>query len=166
LKVEKLFGSSGVHLAAPDRVLVGEGILVKMCRKTPKPRQFFLFNDLFVYGTMVTRNMLTRQHVIPLEGVKLDNLEDEGDERNGWTVRTPTKSFNVYAATAGEKREWMLHLERCVRELLKEGRQPAAEHAPPWVPDEKTKVKEVFKDSKFKPTPSDPSPDCRCASAA
>jgi len=40
-------------LAIPNRVLVGEGVLTKMCRKKPKPRQFFLFNDILVYGNIV-----------------------------------------------------------------------------------------------------------------
>lgn len=35
-------------LAIPGRVLVGEGVLTKMCRKRPKARQFFLFNDILV----------------------------------------------------------------------------------------------------------------------
>ena len=37
----------------PGRVLVGEGVLSKMCRKGPKLRYFFLFNDLLCYGTSV-----------------------------------------------------------------------------------------------------------------
>ena len=51
--VESCFGSSGQPLAVPGRVLVGEGVLTKMCRKKPKPRQFFLCNDILIYGNIV-----------------------------------------------------------------------------------------------------------------
>jgi hypothetical protein len=37
--VEKCFGASGQPLAVTGRVLVGEGVLTKLCRKKPKPRQ-------------------------------------------------------------------------------------------------------------------------------
>lgn len=40
-------------LLIPGRVLVGEGVLTKICRKRPKPRQFFLFNDIMVYGNIL-----------------------------------------------------------------------------------------------------------------
>ncbi len=38
-------------LSKTGRVLVGEGVLMKMCRKKTKPRYFFLLNDILVYGT-------------------------------------------------------------------------------------------------------------------
>lgn len=41
--------------------------------------------------------------------------------KNGWIVKTPEKSFAVYAATPTEKREWMSHIERCVADLLEKG---------------------------------------------
>lgn len=61
------------------RVLVGEGVLTKMCRKRPKARQFFLFNDILVYGNIViSKKKYNKQHIIPLEEVQLQGLEDSG----------------------------------------------------------------------------------------
>lgn len=39
---------------------MGEGVLTKMCRKKPKPRQFFLFNDILVYGNIVINKKKVR----------------------------------------------------------------------------------------------------------
>ena len=41
--------------------------------------------------------------------------------KNGWIIKTPEKSFAVYAATPTEKKEWMSHIERCVTDLLEKG---------------------------------------------
>lgn len=58
-------------------MLVGEGVLTKLCRKKPKPRQFFLFSDLLVYGNiLISKKKYNNQHIIPLEGVTLQDLED------------------------------------------------------------------------------------------
>lgn len=66
-------------LAIPGRVLVGEGVLTKMCRKRPKARQFFLFNDILVYGNIVIgKKKYNQQHIIPLEEVQLQGLDDNG----------------------------------------------------------------------------------------
>uniref|UniRef100_T1JJ79 FYVE-type domain-containing protein n=1 Tax=Strigamia maritima TaxID=126957 RepID=T1JJ79_STRMM len=118
--VESCFGTSGQPLSVPGRVLVGEGVLTKMCRKKPKPRQFFLFNDILVYGNIViNKKKYNKQHIIPLEEVMLENIQDQGSERNGWLIRTARKSFAVYAATATEKSEWMAHINKCVEDLLR-----------------------------------------------
>ena len=94
-------------------MLVGEGVLTKACRKKVKPRQFFLFNDLLVYGSIIiTKKKYNTQHIIPLEEVKLKSLEDDGQFKNGWLICTRGKSFAVYAATATEKQEWMAHINK------------------------------------------------------
>lgn len=41
------------------------------------------------------------------------------DFRNGWVIRTATKSFAVYAATSTEKQEWMAHINKCIEDLLR-----------------------------------------------
>lgn len=41
--------------------------------------------------------------------------------KNGWLIKTRSKSFAVYAATNTEKKEWMLHIERCVHDILTKG---------------------------------------------
>ncbi|KAK2724427.1 hypothetical protein QYM36_001066, partial [Artemia franciscana] len=135
--VESCFGSSGQMLAVPGRVLVGEGVLTKMCRKKPKSRQFFLFNDILVYGTiLISKKKYSTQHIIPLEEVKLESLDDDGPFRNGWLICTASKSFAVYAATTTEKSEWMAHINKCVEDLLrKSGKKPIDEHAAVWTPD-------------------------------
>uniref|UniRef100_A0A336MW48 CSON005030 protein n=1 Tax=Culicoides sonorensis TaxID=179676 RepID=A0A336MW48_CULSO len=124
--VENCFGSSGEPLSIPGRVLVGEGVLTKMCRKRAKPRQFFLFNDILVYGNIVIgKKKYNKQHIIPLEEVQLQALEDNTQFKNGWVIRTATKSFAVYAATNSEKQEWMAHINKCVEDLLrKSGKKP------------------------------------------
>ncbi|XP_065903259.1 pleckstrin homology domain-containing family F member 2-like isoform X2 [Dysidea avara] len=116
--VESCFGSGGVPLAKPGRVLVGEGVLTKLCRKKAKPRQY------------------NRQHIVPLEDVRLSSLEDDGFWKNGWQVISPKKSFAVFAATKTEKEEWMAHIRKCIGDLLSKGdKKPATEHAAVWVPD-------------------------------
>jgi len=121
----------------PGRVLVGEGVLTKSCRKKVKLRQFFLFNDLLVYGNIIiNKKKYNTQHIIPLAEVKLKSLEDDGQFKNGWLICTRGKSFAVCAATAAEKQEWMAHLNKCIEELLKKsGKKASDSHAAVWVPD-------------------------------
>ena len=44
------------------------------------------------------------------------------DFRNGWVIRTATKSFAVYAATSTEKQEWMAHINKCIEDLLRKSK--------------------------------------------
>ncbi|NP_001091185.1 pleckstrin homology and FYVE domain containing 2 L homeolog [Xenopus laevis] len=151
--VENCFGTAGQPLAIPGRVLIGEGVLTKLCRKKPKARQFFLFNDILVYGNIVIqKKKYNKQHIIPLENVTIDTIDDEGELRNGWLIKTPTKSFAVYAATATEKSEWMNHINKCVCDLIsKSGKTPNSEHAAVWIPDSEASICMRCKKVKFTP---------------
>jgi len=132
-------------LACPGRALVGEGVLIKECRKKPKPRYFFLFNDILVYGTsVIDKKKYINQHIIPLSNVVIKSIKDndnpsKNDEpkhitkpflksniifsfrfeelRNGWMIMSPKKSFCVYATTSKEKLEWMTHISDCIEKL-------------------------------------------------
>lgn len=186
--VESCFGGSGEQLLIPGRVLVGEGVLTKMCRKRPKPRQFFLFNDILVYGNIVIgKKKYNKQHIIPLEEVQLQGLDDTPrewlsvhafldnhvyvplDTKNGWLIRTTSKSFAVYAATATEKHEWMAHINKCIEDLLRKskesvgidwtiwfnmshlagGKKPSETHAAVWVPDNEANICMCCKKTQF-----------------
>ncbi|KAJ8049790.1 Pleckstrin-likey domain-containing family F member 2 [Holothuria leucospilota] len=140
--VEDRFGSSGQPLAVPGRVLVGEGVLTKLCRKKTKPRMFFLFNDILVYGNIVIhKKKYNKQHILPLEDVKLKSVDDDGVMKNAWKIISATKSFMVSAATATEKSEWMAHINKCIQDLLtKSGKKPATDLSPVWVPDSEAPV--------------------------
>ena len=140
--VESCFGASGQPLALPGRVLLGEGVLTKECRKKAKPRIFFLFNDILVYGSIVLNKRKYRsQHIIPLEEVTLETLPETLQAKNRWMIKTAKKSFVVSAASATERQEWISHIEECVRrQLLATGLQPSTEHAAPWIPDKATDI--------------------------
>ncbi|XP_053569135.1 pleckstrin homology domain-containing family F member 2-like [Bombina bombina] len=159
--VENCFGAAGQPLAIPGRVFIGEGVLTKLCRKKPKARQFFLFNDILVFGNIVLqKKKYNKQHIIPLENVTIDTLPDEGDIRNGWLIKTPTKSFAVYAATAMEKSEWMSHINKCVYDLISgSGKTPNSEHAAVWIPDSETSI--CMRCQKVKFTPVNRRHHCR-----
>eukprot|EP00116_Pleurobrachia_bachei_P007943 sb/3468205/ len=120
--VEGCFG--GEVLSAPNRVLVGEGVLQKQCRKELKPRQFFLFNDIIVYGTiLIPKKKYKGLKVLPLDEVRIVSLEDTTPDRmNGWQIISLSKTFNVYAAHASEKHDWISHLNTCIASCQKRGR--------------------------------------------
>ena len=64
----------------PGRALVGEGVLIKECRKKPKPRYFFLFNDVLVYGTSVMgKKKYINQHIIHLNNVQIKSIPDSSN---------------------------------------------------------------------------------------
>ena len=68
--------SASKNLQKEGRALVGEGILLKVCRKKPKQRAFFLFNDILVYGRAVIsgRRVKRRMTHLKFEDGRTDGL--------------------------------------------------------------------------------------------
>ncbi|XP_037346033.2 pleckstrin homology domain-containing family F member 2-like [Pungitius pungitius] len=135
--VEKSFGPSGKPLYEPGRLLIGEGRLMKMSRKGPQPRRFFLFNDVLVYGTIIVNGRWhKKQNIIPLEESQIEDLEDGSSIRNQWLIRTPRKSFYVAAASREEKQAWIQHIEDCRSVLVQKGGcRTGSDFANTWIPD-------------------------------
>lgn len=120
LAVENSFSPGGKPLLVPGRVLIGEGRLLKLCRRKPQPKAFYLFNDILVYGSIVVPGRWnSNQHILHLEELEQENLEDGVGMRNQWVLRTPHKSFHISAESLEEKRAWMEHIESCRVERLK-----------------------------------------------
>ncbi|KAL6103370.1 plekhf1 [Pungitius sinensis] len=135
--VEHSFGPAGASLSKPGRVLMGQGRLMKQGRRKPQPKVFFLFNDVLVYGSIILSGRWhKKQKVIPLEGLKLEDMEDTETFRNQWLMRTPRKSFFVSAATHEEKRAWMEHIEECCSNQQQGGGGlDGSPLAVTWIPD-------------------------------
>lgn len=139
--VENTFRRGGKSLVIPGRILVGEGRLLKLCRRGPKPKVFFLFNDILVYGSiMVPGRWNNKKQVIPLDEVEVEDMQEEATMANQWLIRTPRKSFYVAAASPQEKQAWMEHIEQYKAMLLQHKGLPTdsttrRSFAATWIPD-------------------------------
>ncbi|XP_023253047.1 LOW QUALITY PROTEIN: pleckstrin homology domain-containing family F member 2-like [Seriola lalandi dorsalis] len=140
--VEHSFGRLGKPLSQPGRVLIGEGRLMKQCRRGPKQKVFFLFNDVLVYGSIILRGFWHKnQQIIHLEDIQLEDLEDDVRVRNQWLIHTPHKSFHVAAASYEEKQAWIEHIEECQSKLLQNGGHRSKSTFPiTWIPSQASAV--------------------------
>ena len=76
-------------LLVPGRIFIRDGVLWKVCRRGPKKRQFFLFNDVLVYGSLISRGHYGNQHIMPLANMSVSpdchyipQVELSGEERD------------------------------------------------------------------------------------
>jgi len=129
---------NGHNLQKEGRALVGEGILMKVCRKKPKQRAFFLFNDILVYGRVViSGRKYSQQKIIPLSEIQIGDSIDSAENPYAWLIRSPKKSFIVRANSDRERQEWLTHLERCIRYASGGNNLNQKNVAAHWIPDDK-----------------------------
>ncbi|CAF1489585.1 unnamed protein product [Adineta ricciae] len=130
---------NGQSLAKEGRALVGEGVLMKVCRKKPKQRVFFLFNDILVYGRVVMNGLkYTQQKIIPLSEIKISTPTDCEENPYSWLISSPKKSFVVRANSDRERQEWLAHLDRCVYHCRNTNQSQNNAVAAHWVPDDRS----------------------------
>ncbi|CAF0908133.1 unnamed protein product [Adineta ricciae] len=126
------------NLQKEGRALVGEGILMKVCRKKPKQRAFFLFNDILVYGRVViSGRRYSQQKIIPLSEIQISAPIDSPENPFAWLISSPKKSFVVRANSDRERQEWLTHLERCIRYASEGNNSHHNAVAAHWIPDDK-----------------------------
>ena len=151
VEIEKNISGYNGSIAVPDRLLIKEGPLWKVCRKIPKKRYFYLFSDLLIYTSLpnqLNEQKFKRQYSLREGKTKIRDLKDTGELKNAFQIVGSDKSFSVYTDTIEEKQSWM----RAFHNLLSssssiqvkqvsptEQFSIEAEEAPVWIPDSKTK---------------------------
>lgn len=140
--------TGGEILLVPGRVFIREGPLWKVCRKNVKKRQFFLFNDILVYGSIVA-GRCNNQHILPLSKMSVssrceytkdlhlqftqEQLGEGLDMLNAFQVNHAEKSFHVVATSAADKSNWLSNLMKYIKKASQQ--DVAVETRAIWVPD-------------------------------
>jgi FYVE/RhoGEF/PH domain-containing protein 5/6 len=58
------------------REFVKEGMLMKVCRKEPKPRHFVLCNDILIYGKKGTLHPYELNRILELDKITIKDVPD------------------------------------------------------------------------------------------
>ena len=143
LEIQKsLTGSKIPPIVAPGRIFMREGTLVKMCRREPKRRYFFLFNDLLVYCTVNDEQTYTFHRAIGLGQLRVDEIPDTSGMTNAFQILSNQKSFSVFAESPEEKKKWMEDINKAIQLCYKlQHKQATGKDADPdsiapvWIPD-------------------------------
>lgn len=107
LSIQKKLTGNVPPIVIPRRVFIREGSLMKVCRKVSKKRWFILFNDSFIYGSVVDTVGKYKFHRLQaLVGGKVKEVQDKPKHKNAFQIICKEKSFTVFANTPEEKRSW------------------------------------------------------------
>lgn len=91
--------------------------MIKLCRKAPKPRHIFLFNDMLLYASsekvpspVGTNLKILQFHSIrtfDLYNVSIRDVPSQPNFEHAFEFLTGTKSFLVFASSSEEKSNWI-----------------------------------------------------------
>lgn len=112
-EVQKLF--SNANFAAEGRYFVRRGTLTKKCRSKDQDYEFFLFNDMLVYGSKATGSRKLRIHkMLAIDAAfTITDLPPKPSIKQEFAIQCTGKSFVVVAATQQEKGAWVADLAAC-----------------------------------------------------
>jgi len=142
-EIRKSFVNAPNEFILDYRMLIKEGPLKKVCRKTVKPRAFFLFTDVLVYASSVSPGISSKyvyHQELDLSHLRLEDIADS-EPSESFKMITPLKSFILIAANKIEKVEWMLAIANAIKDWKRKrfrltGRKTMwLEEAPVWIPD-------------------------------
>jgi hypothetical protein len=121
------------EIVVPGRVFLREGPVVKICRKTPKARWFFLFSDSIVYAKKVdVGDVFIFHREIDLKDASVQDVPDKPKAENAFQVLGKEKSFTVCCKDLSEKTAWIAAIRKAIEVL---GSTAGSGQAPVWVPD-------------------------------
>mmetsp|Transcript_13998 Transcript_13998/g.19427 ORF Transcript_13998/g.19427 Transcript_13998/m.19427 type:complete len:741 (+) Transcript_13998:1100-3322(+) len=138
--------SSNPHFISPSRVFLRQGPLWKKCRADDRKYEFFLFNDLLVYGRITGKDRYALHKKIPIDQTFNVTLLPEAPDPNSFQILNSVKSFVVYAETVADMESWIKSLRDTIEKranALNKGETNFV--APVWESDKKKDCQRQFK---------------------
>ncbi|XP_050955009.1 FYVE, RhoGEF and PH domain-containing protein 6-like [Labeo rohita] len=110
---------TGNHeIVQPGRVLLKEGILMKLSRKGMQPRMFFLLNDSLLYTTPVATGNFKLNNILSLAEMKVSKPSQEGYQ-NELNIESVERSFILSASSAACRDEWLQAISTAIYDYTK-----------------------------------------------
>ncbi|XP_038069221.1 FYVE, RhoGEF and PH domain-containing protein 1-like [Patiria miniata] len=144
------------ELVRPGRVFIKEGDLLKLSRKVPQTRRFYLLSDILLYTTpfLLTPGQYNYKlhNVLSLAGMRVSKPAQE-DYKNEFSIISVQRSFTLASNTPEERDSWITALNKAITEyaskrssfamlhpqfaqLLSDGDTTSlGRKAPAWIPD-------------------------------
>lgn len=119
-------------LPSTARTFIIENSLKKVCRKDIKTFQFWLFNDILIYGSPLGNNTFSFNRSLDLKSCSVE-LHKKELYKNAFEINGAEKSFIVIAPNASIQQNWYKKIYDAINAL--NCNQTPKENAPIWRTD-------------------------------